>query len=73
MLGKSKIDELNKKYDLKLALSEDYDTLNGYIISHIDRIPKNQELIKLENLEFKVIKMDDNFIEEIILYVSLEK
>ncbi|MBJ05022.1 MAG: hemolysin [Flavobacteriales bacterium] len=72
-LGKSKIEQLNELYNLDFELSEDYDTLNGYIINQIDRIPKNKEIIRFKNYEFKVIKIVDNFIEEVILNVSLEK
>ncbi len=69
LLGKHKIDELNKKYNFKFTDSEEYDTLSGFIISHIGRIPKNQELIRLDNYEFKILKIHDNFIEEVILCV----
>jgi len=72
LLGKQKIEELNKEYGLSLTCSEEYDTLNGFIISNIGRIPKNQEIITIYNYEFKIVKLNDNFIEEVILYVSLE-
>ena len=68
-LGKHKIDDLNKKYNFRLESSEEYDTLSGFIISHIGRIPKNQEIITINNYEFKIVKIVDNFIEEIILCV----
>lgn len=69
VLGKHKIDDLNKQYDFKLELSEEYDTLSGFIVSNIGRIPKNQEIITIKNYEFKIVKITDNFIEEIILCV----
>ena len=68
-LGKHKIDDLNKQYNFRLETSEEYDTLSGFIISHIGRIPKNQEIISINNYEFKIVKITDNFIEEIILCV----
>ncbi len=68
-LGKHKIDDLNKKYNFRLDPSEEYDTLSGFIVSHIGRIPKNQEIITINNYEFKIVKITDNFIEEIILCV----
>ena len=73
LLGKHKIEELNKQYGFQLTNSEEYDTLSGLIISSIGRIPKNQEIIKLNNYEFKIIKISDNFIEEVILGVLLEE
>ena len=69
ILGKSKIEDLNKKYDFQFHLSEEYDTLSGLIISFIGRIPKNHEIIEIDNYEFKILKIHDNFIEEVIIYV----
>ena len=73
LLGKHKIDDLNKEYSFAFPSSEEYDTLNGLIVHEIARIPKNQEVIRFDNYEFKIIKIQDNFIEEVILCVSLEK
>ncbi|MAQ70022.1 MAG: hemolysin [Flavobacteriales bacterium] len=73
LLGKHKIDELNKEYLFDFPESEEYDTLNGLIVHKIARIPKNQEVIRFNNYEFKIIKIQDNVIEEVILCVSLEK
>tara|TARA_B100000427_G_scaffold56599_1_gene44199 strand:+ start:1848 stop:3104 length:1257 start_codon:yes stop_codon:yes gene_type:complete len=69
LLGKHKIEDLNKKYGFNLISSEEYDTLSGFIIAHIGRIPKNQEIIQLHSYEFKILKISDNFIEEVILCV----
>lgn len=73
LLGKHKIEDLNKKYTFNLANSEEYDTLSGLIINSIGRIPKNQEIIELNGYEFKILKINDNFIEEVILCVPLEE
>ncbi len=69
LLGKHKIEDLNKKYGFNLISSEEYDTLSGLIIASIGRIPKNQEVIQLNSHEFKILKISDNFIEEVILCV----
>ncbi len=69
LLGKHKIEDLNKKYGFNLMHSEEYDTLSGLITTTIGRIPKNQEVIQLKNYEIKILKIGDNFIEEVILCV----
>ena len=69
LLGKHKLEELNKQYGFNFIDSEEYDTLSGFITSKIGRIPKNQELITLSTYEFKILKISDNFIEEVILCV----
>tara|TARA_B100001250_G_scaffold414039_1_gene450353 strand:+ start:5805 stop:7064 length:1260 start_codon:yes stop_codon:yes gene_type:complete len=69
LLGKHKLEELNKQYGFNFIDSEEYDTLSGFITSQIGRIPKNQELITLNEYEFKILKINDNFIEEVIVCV----
>ena len=69
LLGKHKLEELNKQYGFKFIDSDEYDTLSGFIITSIGRIPKNQECIKVNQYEFKILKINDNFIEEVILCV----
>ncbi len=70
--GKHKIHELNKMFLINFDNSEEYDTLNGYIIGQIGRIPKNQEEIIIANHKFKILNIKDNFIEEVILCVMEE-
>ncbi len=69
LLGKHKIEELSKLYNLEFSNTDEYDTLSGFIISNIGRIPKNQEIINIHNYEFRILKINDNFIEEVILCV----
>tara|TARA_B100000519_G_C14225046_1_gene429543 strand:- start:745 stop:1824 length:1080 start_codon:yes stop_codon:yes gene_type:complete len=69
LLGKQKLEELSKLYDLEFQNTDEYDTLSGFIISNIGRIPKNQEIINIYNYEFRILKINDNFIEEVILCV----
>ena len=69
LLGRQKIEDLNKQYQFTLSISEEYDTLSGFIITNIGRIPQSHELIRLNNYEFKILKVNDNFIEEVILCV----
>ena len=59
-------------YLINFDNSQDYDTLNGYIIGQIGRIPKNQEEIIIANHKFKILNIKDNFIEEVILCVMEE-
>ena len=40
--GRLEIDYINQKYNLKLAESDDYETLAGYIIHHHESIPCNE-------------------------------
>ncbi len=50
------VEELNEKLDLKIPEQEEYTTLNGYITYKLDRIPKNNDIIKEENYIIRVIE-----------------
>ena len=59
------IDYLNEKYKLKLPDSENYETLAGLVLNVAEHIPAEGEVIKLEALEIKVIRVAENKIEEV--------
>lgn len=48
------IDEANDKLDIKLPEDEDYDTIGGFVFSHLGYIPKVGESFDYENLTVKV-------------------
>ncbi len=50
------VEELNEKLNLKIPEQEEYTTLNGYITYKLDRIPKNNDIIKEENYTIRVIE-----------------
>lgn len=51
--GKTDIDEINEKLHLKIK-EEGYDTLSGFILHHIGRIPKEDEEIIYNNCVLKI-------------------
>ncbi|XCI75027.1 MAG: hemolysin family protein [Flavobacteriales bacterium] len=61
------IDYLNDKYKLELPESEEYETLGGLIVSHTENIPKEDEILTLNDLYFEVKKVSKNKIEEILI------
>ncbi len=46
--GSMKVDDVNEALDLSLE-SEDYDSIGGIMIDRLDRLPKNNETVVLEN------------------------
>ena len=54
---------LNEKYSLDIRESDEYDTLAGYIIFNYDGIPSNGEVIRIDNLEIKILKTTSSKIE----------
>ncbi len=63
--GNVKLDDLNDVLGTKLA-SEEYDSLGGFIIENLDRLPKNGDRFTTdEGIEFEVALMDKNRVESV--------
>lgn len=52
--------------------SEDFDTLNGFLLEQLGRYPKQNKVIEYENLRFQILEFEQNRIEMVILTI-LEK
>ena len=50
------IDKVNELFDLHLPESDDYMTISGLILHYYESFPKLNEVIKIGNFEFKIIK-----------------
>lgn len=48
------IDDLNSELDIELPEDEDYDTIGGFVFSHLGYIPKSGETFKYEDIEFTI-------------------
>ncbi|HPS55246.1 MAG TPA: hemolysin family protein, partial [Sedimentisphaerales bacterium] len=48
------IDDLNDEFDVALPDEEDYDTVGGFVFSHLGYIPKALETFEYENLRFTI-------------------
>ena len=60
------IDEINQIFGTELECKE-FDSLGGYIIENIDRFPKLNEVIKIGDLKFTIVKKTKNRIEKILV------
>lgn len=68
--AKIKVSYLNEKYNLNLPDSSEYETLGGLILSSISKMPEKNQKIAIGNYIFLVTKVNDNFIEEVILVLN---
>lgn len=67
--GSTSLDDLNDSLELSLE-SEDYDSVGGFIIEHLDRLPEcRDEITTEEGIRMVVEKLDKNRIEEVHLYL----
>jgi len=65
--GKIQIEYLNEKYNLKIQDSEEYETLAGFIIHNIGRLPLPNEELNINRFTFKILKIDNKRIELVML------
>jgi CBS domain containing-hemolysin-like protein len=68
--GRLEIDYLNEKYHLGLPEEDDYETLAGMILYFHGSIPGNNDVIRVRNLVFKVLKGTSTRLELINLKVE---
>ena len=59
-----KLDDLNDVLGTEFE-SEDYDSLGGYLIGLLDRLPEEGETIEVNGYTFSVVSVDKNRIEKI--------
>ena len=70
--GTTSLETCNKKLGINLE-SDDYDTLAGYIMEHLDKIPEiGDKYTNEENMTFVVRRVDKNRIESIRLHIPVE-
>lgn len=56
--GSKRIVKLNEQLGLNLRFSEDYDTISGFLLKKLGRIPKKGEKLQLKKYTFVVTKAD---------------
>ena len=71
--GTSRISEINDILNLNI-ISEDFDSIGGFVIGLFDRFPDAKEEIQFENLTFKVEETSNNRINRlrVLIQPSLE-
>jgi len=65
ILGKSDIEEVNKKIKSKFEEAEDYDTVSGMVLNHMGRIPKEEDEIQLDGYKIEVKEVEANRIVKV--------
>lgn len=68
--GRMEIDSLNEKFDLELPESDDYVTIAGFILYHLEKFPKLNETVEIGRFSFKILKMTATKIELVRMKVE---
>ncbi len=61
--GRLSIEDINEKYNLELQVSDEYETLAGYILYHHSSFPKNNSVIFIGGFEFRILRSSKTKIE----------
>ena len=67
--GHMRLDDLNDMLGTDFE-SEDYDSVGGFIIGRLDRLPKEGDSITIGNVKLVVETLDINRIEKVHIYIN---
>jgi len=67
LLAKIDVEMVNKKYNLELPESDEYETIAGLLLHHFEEIPRINDVIELEDYQFTIIKVNKTTIQEVQL------
>jgi CBS domain containing-hemolysin-like protein len=68
--GRLEIDYLNEKYHLDLPEEDDYETLAGMILYYHGSIPANNDIIRIKNFVFRVLRVTATRLELVNLKIE---
>lgn len=68
--AKLRIDELNDELDIELPEGKDYDTVGGFVLSALGRIPGVDEELVLDNVHIRIVDADDRRINRVRVTVE---
>lgn len=67
--ARMEIDELNDHLKLQLP-KDDYETIAGFLLKHMERIPRVGERFEFGNLEFIIMEADKRSIKQVSITIS---
>ena len=70
MSGRVEIDTLNEELGIDIPEAEEYSTVAGYLLNHMQRFPKTYETIQLDRFVFKVLKVTARKIEVVKMEIG---
>lgn len=67
--GKTPLEELEEKLDISFE-EEDFETINGFLISKLERIPEKEDenfAVDYEDYTFKILKVENKMIQSVLV------
>ena len=73
VLGSTSLDDVSDALDMEFS-SENYDTISGYCLDHLDHLPEKNEIILTDNdVLLRIDKVDKNRIERVYIKLPLRE
>ncbi len=66
--ARADIDYLNDNYNVGIPESDDYDTLGGLVIHHLESIPETGDILELEKFSISIEEVSDRRIEIVRIF-----
>lgn len=70
ILGETLVEEINEELGIDIELSEEYDTISGYIQYKLGKVANVDDKVTTEGYIIQVLKVDNNKIEKIKLVIK---
>ena len=68
--GRSYVEEINRKYNLELPDSDQYETISGLLLDYLEKIPKKEDVIQFKQYHFTILNVNKTTIQEVKLVIS---
>jgi len=69
LLGRSYVEDVNKQFNLSLPQSDEYETIAGLLLDYLEEIPKQDDIIKINDYHFTINTVNRTAIQEVKLVV----
>lgn len=66
------LETVNEHLGICLPILEDYQTLGGFVMFHLQRIPETGEFFYYENLEIKILSAHGPRIEQVLIRIDVD-
>ena len=73
LLGRDYVEDINKKYDLVLPESDEYETISGLLLNYLEDIPKKDDVINIQDYDFIITSVNKTTIQSVKLLVTIPK
>jgi CBS domain containing-hemolysin-like protein len=68
--GRSYVEDINRKYNLALPESDEYETISGLLLNYLEKIPEIEDVIEFKGYHCTIINVNKTTIQEVKLVVD---